>query len=87
MLAVGTKVHHTGHGLGTIVALNSKSPNTYAAENLASELMALMTEAGLAGAVVNSFYNGELYPYVVQFDSGYKDVYAEGEVTELVASD
>jgi len=87
MLKEGARVYHTGHGLGTIVALNTRQPNTYIAENLASELMTLAVQAGLGDAIVSSFYDGARYPYVIQFDSGYKDVYALDDVTEIVVAD
>jgi hypothetical protein len=87
MLPVGSKVYHSGHGVGTIVAHNSRSPNSYAAENLASELMAMAVQAGLGDAIVSSFYDAARYPYVVQFDSGYKDVYSESDFSPLVVSD
>ena len=77
MLAVGTKVYHSGHGNGTIVAHNAQKANSYAAENLGSGVTAAAVRIGLSEAIVSSFYDGSRFPYVVQFDSGYKDVCAE----------
>jgi len=87
MLKEGARVYHSGHGLGTIVAHNTRKPNSYAAENLGSELVAVAVSAGLGSAIVDSFYDGARYPYVIQFDSGYKDVYALDDVTEVVVAD
>jgi hypothetical protein len=83
MLKVGTRVNHTGHGPGTIVSHNTRRPNSYAAENLGGEAVAQAVQMGLGDAIVDSFYDGARYPYVIQFDSGYKDVYALDDVTKL----
>lgn len=84
MLAIGTKVTHSGHGAGTIVAYNGRAATSYAAANLGSEIVAAAAQAGLTDAIVDSFYGGDRYPYVVQFDSGYKDVYGPSEVEAVV---
>lgn len=84
LLPIGTNVHHTGHGDGVIVSYNGVKANTYAMENLGSpEISAVAVKLGLGSALVNSFYSGDLYPYVVQFKSGYKDVYAPVDLTAL----
>jgi hypothetical protein len=83
MLKVGTRVNHTGHGDGVIVSHNTRQPNSYAAENLGSEVVAMAVGMGLADAIVSSMYDGARYPYVIQFDSGYKDVYSLDDVTAI----
>jgi hypothetical protein len=87
MLKEGARVYHSGHGLGTIVALNTRKPNSYAAENLGGEVVAMAVGLGLGSAIVDSFYDGARFPYVIQFDSGYKDVYALDDVTEILNAD
>jgi hypothetical protein len=83
LLPLQTRVHHSGHGAGTIVAYNGQPDKAYALENLTSEVVLGAFKAGLGQAIVNSFYGGDRYPYVIQFDSGYKDVYALDDVTEV----
>lgn len=83
MLAIGTKVNHTGHGAGTIVAYNGAKRNEYIEQNLGSPEVAAASMCGLMNAIIASFYDGDRYPYVIQFDSGYKDVYAASDVTEV----
>jgi len=102
LFGIGQRVTHFDggpgtHGKGTIVAYNGVKPDSYAAKNpaKAAELVAgcftdpKLKEA-MAGALVNSFYDGDRYPYVVQWDprvddsdiarkypNGYKDVYGD----------
>lgn len=84
MLALGTKVVHDGHGAGVIVAYNGTPAHSYAAQNLGSDIVAAAAGAGLVDAIVNSMYGSDRYPYVVQFDSGYKDVYdVDGAVMKV----
>jgi hypothetical protein len=82
MLKVGTRVNHTGHGLGTIVAYNGQKANECLMEHL-TEIAAPVVELGLGQSVINAFYDGERFPYVVQYDSGYKDVYSLTDVTAI----
>jgi hypothetical protein len=84
MLALGTKIHHTGHGPGTIIAYNLNQP--LGSNSLGSDMLEAAAQLGLLSALVPAFYNGKDFPYIVQFDNGYKDVYAEGDVTEVVVS-
>ncbi len=79
MLPIKTRVHHIGHGDGTIVAYNGQPKNEYAESCLGTELAASAVQAGLGMAIVNSFYSSDRFPYEVLFDSGYKDVYNEGD--------
>lgn len=37
----------------------------------------------LLGALANCFYDGDRYPYVILFDSGYQDVYSIREVEAI----
>lgn len=78
MLQVGQRVQGA-HGLGTIVRLNSQQTNRYLAER-PLEAANLAGALGLTDAVVGAFYNGDRYPYIVRFDTGYEDVYSEGEL-------
>lgn len=102
LLPIGQRVTHFEggqgtHGKGTIVAYNGVQPDNYAAKNpaKAAEIVAGCSsdpklKETMAGALVNSFYNSDRYPYVVQWDSrtddsdiarkypnGYKDVYGD----------
>lgn len=70
----------SGHGLGTIVAYNGTPKNRYLEENF-KDAVNLAGEAGLLNGVVNSMYDGARYPYVVQWDNGYKDVYEHTSLT------
>jgi hypothetical protein len=79
MLKIGTRVNHTGHGLGTIVAYNGSKANTYLMDNLMEQGPPLVA-AGLGQAIISSCYDGARFPYVVQFDSGYKDVYGIDDI-------
>jgi hypothetical protein len=89
MIEVGTRVRGA-HGLGTVVALNERQPNRYFEERpieaaeIASALGAVVlpdgTRIDAIGALADSLYDGDRYPYRVRFDTGYEDVYAEGEL-------
>ncbi len=86
LLPLQTRVHHSGHEFGTIVAYNGQVANSYAVEHLGSPEVGAAVQAGLGQAIVNSFYCAALYPYVVKFDSGYEDVYdVDGVVMKVVA--
>lgn len=73
---VGDRVRHFGHGLGTVVAMNSTQKNLYFQEKPLDAIKAA-NNVGLLKGLVNSLYDGDRYPYVVKFDSGYQDVYSE----------
>lgn len=89
LLPIGTRVNHTGHGNGTIVAYNGTQENSYVIENLGSPEVSAAVQAGLGSAIVESFYGATRYPYVIKYDpteqypNGYQDVYAHGEVDAL----
>lgn len=80
MITIGTRVYHSGHGYGTIVDYNGQQRNRYLEERpreaveIASSLGIDMTQP-----LINSFYNGDRYPYIIRFDYGYQDVYSEQE--------
>lgn len=82
MLKIGAKVYHSGHKFGTIVAYNGQSANQYVEQNLGEPILNQAIYSGLCDAIVKSFYNGDRFPYVIKFDSGYQDVYA---LTDVVA--
>jgi len=79
-----TGIRHSGHGLGTIVAYNQTVPlsdNTlqHIAETSPNPLEQ-STRVLLAG-MLNGMYDGNRYPYEIEFDSGYRDVYSGNEIT------
>lgn len=88
LLPKGSRVNHTGHGHGTIVDYNGTQKNKYL-EDKPEEAIALAAKAGMLGAMVSSFYDGERCPYVVHFDprekypQGYKDVYEKESIEVL----
>lgn len=77
---VGDAVYHNGHGKGVIVELNGTPKKEFKAEHV---LMAGPVIKELGAGIVNSFYDKESFPYVVQFaptekyPKGYKDVYGD----------
>lgn len=90
LLPVGTRIKHNGHGNGTVVGYNLKSVSKYLEENL-NEAIDIANKAGMLNSVVNSFYDGDRYPYKVHFEptveypNGYKDVYSR-ECLDVVIS-
>jgi hypothetical protein len=76
LLPIGTRVKHSGHGLGAIVDHNGSAKNVYVEQNLGSPEVGAAVQAGLGAAIIGSFYSGDRFPYVVTYDSGYTDVYA-----------
>jgi hypothetical protein len=88
LLPINTRVTHFGggdgtHGVGTIVAYNTREPNRYLQEK-PHEAIRLADEAGLLSALVSSTYDGQRYPYVVRWDNGYSDVYAPTDLQQVV---
>lgn len=84
MLPLGTRVNHSGHGNGTIVDYNGTSGA--ALEYLLSERGSAALQSvpiGLAPGITSAFYSADRYPYVVQYDSGYRDVYTERELVVI----
>jgi hypothetical protein len=80
LLPIGTRVVHSGHGPGVIVEHNGSAKNEYVEQNLGSPEVAAVVQAGFVAAIIGSFYSGGRFPYVVQFDSGYRDVYAPDDL-------
>lgn len=80
LLSLGTRVTHRGHGAGTIVSYNGVEPNSYILSRRGLQaLQGISSHPVLAAGVMAGVYNGERYPYVVQFDAGYQDVYNSRE--------
>ena len=79
LLPIGTKVNHTGHGAGVVFSYNGKQKNEHIEQNYGT----MEVQSVLIQAIVDSFYSGDKYPYIIQFDSGYKDVYTHDDVTEV----
>lgn len=72
LLPIGARVTHWNggrgtHGKGTILAYNGVSPSSYIRENF-TEAVNMAAGAGLLGGLVSAMYDGQRYPYVVQFD-------------------
>ena len=73
LLPIGTRVTHfdgkreSTHGKGTILAYNGVSPSSYIRENF-KEAVNMAAGAGLLGGLVSAMYDGQRYPYIVQFD-------------------
>lgn len=82
LLSIGVRINHPGHGDGTIIGYNGQPKNEYT-EQLGSEVIGELVKIGLAFAITNSNYDSNRYPYVIKFDSGYQDVYAPNEITEI----
>jgi hypothetical protein len=79
LLPIGHRIKHFNggsgtHGLGKIVGYNGQMGNIYADEKF-KDAAEISVAAGLGTAFVNSLYDGIRYPYIIQFDNGYKDVY------------
>lgn len=90
---IGTRVSHFDggpytHGKGKIVAYNEAPPNQYLKSHF-QEGVEMAAKAGLLDGVVDSFYDGERCPYVIQWDpsdkypQGYKDVYEPDSIRVL----
>lgn len=73
LLPIGTRVTHwdgkrgSTHGKGTIIAYNGVSPSSYIRENF-TEAVNMAAKAGLLNGLAGAMYDGQRYPYVVQFD-------------------
>lgn len=75
-------VYHHGHGKGTIIGLNGQPKCRYLEEH-PKEALEVIAEVSKIGIVpLGVFYDGERYPYIVQYDSGYRDVYSESDLEE-----
>lgn len=83
LLPLQTRVYHTGHGAGTIVGYNGTQKNEYVEAHFGRAEVSAAASLGLMSAIVSSFYSGDRYPYTINFDSGYTDVYAIDDVKEI----
>lgn len=81
MLPLGVKVFHSGHGHGEVVDHNQEKDNKYSMDNLAEVVW--NTPAGIISALATSFYSRDLFPNVIKFEDGHKDVYADNEVSVI----
>ena len=81
MFTVGQQVIGP-HGPGHIVEVRQPRPNPAHEYLMSSRGMAALSTIPhcLATTLVEGAYNPERYPYRVQFESGYCDVYGEGEL-------
>jgi len=79
--AIGTRVKHAGHGEGEVVDHNTRKRHSFRHIVEGASENALMREM-----CVDAFFDGERYPNVIQFDSGYRDVYADQEVQKICAT-
>lgn len=66
------------HGAGVIIGLNGQQPADYVLFARGKECFEAALSSGLITAGI--FYSGDKYPYIVKFDDGYEDVYAESEL-------
>jgi len=81
-MKVGDRVVHAGHGKGQIVSMNKMARNRYLEEHPA-DAVRMAGSVGLLGSLAAGFYDSTRYPYVVQFEDGYKDVYSESDLKEV----
>lgn len=79
-MKVGDRITHFGHGPGVIIALNQTGRNKYFEEK-PMDAVRLARAAGLIDGLVNSLYSADRYPFIVKFDDGYQDAYAEEDLT------
>jgi hypothetical protein len=92
-IPISSRVFHTGHGIGTVIAYNQTKPNnpkllTHIQELEKSDAAIL---APILHGAVNSFYDGKTFPYVVRFDhqgnrpdaGPYTDVYSDHDLEVL----
>ncbi len=88
LLEIGTRVFHTGHKFGTIVAYNGKKVNPYITSKRGTKtLRSLLDEAPniVIPAMIDSFYSSDRFPYIVKYDpskiypDGYQDVYCDND--------
>lgn len=91
LLPVGARITHFNggigtHGLGKIIDYNGQIGNIYADEKF-KDAAETAVAAGLGNAFVNSLYDGVRYPYVIQFDNGYKDYYDRDSIREFIGDE
>ena len=79
-MKIGQRVNGS-HGNGTIIGLNGQTPADYVLSRRGKECFEDAVSLGLVN--VGTFYSGDRYPYIVKFDDGYEDVYAESELVKI----
>lgn len=72
LLPIGTRVTHWDgdpgtHGKGTIIGYNGVQPSRYLQTNF-KDAVEMADKVGLLDGLVNSMYDGQRCPYIVQFD-------------------
>lgn len=87
---VGSRVYLEAHGYGTVIEIRTPRDNSafeYATSARGSSAVArILRETppavanALVGGLVAGGYDPERYPYRIQFDSGYSDVYGDREL-------
>ena len=85
LLPIGTLINHSGHGPGKIIGHNNVTSQAadYAMSNRGQQVLKDIppeVKPTMAAGIISSIYNGDRYPYIILFDSGYKDVYSDMEV-------
>jgi hypothetical protein len=76
-IKIGSKVVGA-HGKGVVVAYNGTNPINKDLDFKTQ--VEIANSAGLLCALANSFYDKDRYPFIVQFEDGYKDCYSENEL-------
>lgn len=71
LLPIGTKINNTlAHGKGIIVGYNTAKP-------ISNEHLKEFAGKIPAELMMTGIYSGDRYPYVIQYEDGYKDVYSD----------
>jgi hypothetical protein len=73
------------HGPGTIAEVRADRDESYIDTNKGFEtaLQVGAVAPGIMNLLVDSMYGPGRFPYVVQFDCGYRDVYSDGSLEPL----
>lgn len=79
MLPIGIKICHPDHGEGEVIGYNGIKKT----ENPLDPCERTVGAMGILSTFSTSRYTGDIYPNIIQFKSGHKDVYADGEVTVI----
>jgi hypothetical protein len=86
LFTIGTPVHHTGHGNGVIVGHNGVPPLQTDALAHFADLNIANLQPALAGTLtagmMAGLYSGDQFPYIIEFEDGYKDVYSPSDITK-----
>jgi len=79
MFQLGQRVEAGGHGPGTITEVRTPTGIDHAAYLMSDRGKEIRNQLP-AELLVGSFYGPDRYPYKINFDDGYSDVYAEREI-------